>query len=75
MQFAWLDLFGGKWILLDGNFKYPARSWSDENAALAQLKEEGWIISRSFRKRLSKHISMDNSRQKSRGYAMMRTIH
>lgn len=75
MQFAWLDLFGGKWILLDGNFKYPARTWQDENAALSQLKEEGWVISRTFRKRLSKNKSMANLRGKSHGYAMMRTVH
>jgi hypothetical protein len=70
MQFAWLDLFGGRWLLLDGNLKYPARSWANEEAALAELKEEGWTISAPRRKRLRK-----NSNRRRYGYAMMRTIH
>jgi len=71
MQFAWLDLFGGRWLLLDGNLKYPARSWLDEEVALTQLKEEGWTISGPHRERLSRQ----KSRRRSYGYAMKRTVH
>jgi hypothetical protein len=70
-QFAWLDLFGGKWLFLNGNLKYPARSWTDENVALAELQEEGWLIVGQRRRRRS----MNNPRQRSYGYAMTRTIH
>jgi len=70
-QFAWLDLFGGRWLLLDANRKYPARIWANEEVALAELREEGWKITGPHRTGLS----MTNPRQKSRGYAMMRTIH
>lgn len=66
MQFAWLDLFGGRWLLLDGNLKYPARSWSNEEAALAQLREEGWTV---------KPVRRRRSQKKSCGYAAMRTVH
>lgn len=67
MQFAWLDLFGGRWLLLDANLKYPARSWVDKAVALAELQEEGWKI-KPVRKRR-------NARQETVGYAMMRTVH
>lgn len=70
MQFAWLDRFGEKWLLLDGNVKYPARCWANRNLALAELKEEGWTI-----KPLRKPISRGNPRKRIQGYAMVRTIH
>jgi hypothetical protein len=70
-QFAWLELFGGNWLLLNDNSKYPARSWVDKYAALAELEEEGWTIAGPFRKRLS----MTKPRHRSCGYAMMRTVH
>jgi len=67
MQFAWLDHYGERWLLLNGNLRYPARSWTDKNAALAELRQEGWTM-----KPLVKRRSL-----KSRifGYAMMRTVH
>lgn len=65
MEFAWLDLFEDKWLLLNGNHKCAARSWRDEKAALEQLKEEGWRITRLSRK----------SRYGNQAYAVMRTIH
>ncbi len=71
MEFAWLDVFGGRWLLLNENLKYPARSWADENAALAELIEEGWTITGPHRKRLS----LIKPKQRGRGYAIMRTIH
>jgi hypothetical protein len=71
MEFAWLDLFGRKWFLLNGNFNYTARSWTDEEVALAQLREEGWTIAGPHRKRLS----MMKPQDRNRGYAMMRTVH
>jgi hypothetical protein len=73
-QFAWLDLFGGRWLLLNGSHKYPARSWDDEEMALADLIDEGWTIIESSPKRRSRRLS-SKSRRRSRGYAMTRTIH
>jgi hypothetical protein len=70
MQFAWLDLFGGRWLLLDANFKYPARSWVNKDVAIAELEKEGWTI-----KPVRKRRSLVNARQKTVGYAMMRTVH
>jgi hypothetical protein len=71
MEFAWLDHFGGRWVLLNGDLQYPARSWTNEEAALAQLQEEGWTIEGPHRKR----TSMTKPHRKSRGYAMTRTVH
>lgn len=65
MEFAWLDLFEGKWLLLNGKYKYPARSWTDEKAALEQLKQEGWTITRLSRR----------SRYRNQAYAVVRTVH
>ena len=70
-QFAWLDLFAGRWLLLNGDLKYPARSWANEKAALADLREEGWTITGPHRKRPLKN----NSRSRSYGYAMKRILH
>ncbi len=69
-QFAWLDRFGEKWLLLDGNVKYPARSWATRKMALAELKEEGWTI-----QPLMKPVPRGMRRRSARGYAMVRTIH
>ena len=71
MQFAWLDVFGGRWLLLDSNLKYPARSWADEGVALAELREEGWTI-KPHLKRFPKRM---RSSRRSYGYAMMRAVH
>ncbi len=71
MQFAWLDLFGGRWLLLNGNLKYPARSWKDEKTALEELREEGWTITGPQRK----YFRGKKSSRKNYGYAMMRTVH
>ncbi len=67
MQFAWLDLLGGRWLLLNGNLQCPARSWSDVEVALSELKEEGWKIAGPRRRRSRK--------SEQRGYAMVRTVH
>jgi hypothetical protein len=71
MQFGWLDLFGERWLLLTGNFKYPVRSWVDKKAALAELREEGWTIAgHPSKRRFSKDLA-----QGTPGYVMVRTIH
>ena len=69
-QFAWLELVEDTWLLLNNNFKYPARTWMDRNVALAELREEGWTV-KPHRKRRA----VTDPKQKIRGYAMMRTIH
>jgi hypothetical protein len=68
MQFAWLDLLGGRWLFLNGNLKYPARSWADVDAALSELEEEGWKVAGRVRKRRSRRTGQG-------GYAMVRTVH
>jgi hypothetical protein len=40
-QHAWLDLYGGMWLLLTGNPQEPAQSWVDKDTALADPQEEG----------------------------------
>jgi hypothetical protein len=71
MQYGWLDLFGERWLLLTGNLKYPARSWVDQKAALAELREEGWTIAdHPSRRRFTEY-----SARRSRGYVMVRTLH
>jgi hypothetical protein len=69
-QFAWLERFEGTWLLLNHNEKYPARTWMDKNAAIAELSEEGWTI-----KPLRKRALLKDSGKKICGYAMMRKIH
>jgi hypothetical protein len=71
-QYAWLDFYEGRWLLLAGNLRDPVRSWVDKDVALAQLKEEGWKITGPHPKRLS---VKQNSRQRIYGYAMMRIVH
>jgi hypothetical protein len=70
-QFAWLDFFEGRWLLLNGNIRYPARSWSNEDTALAVLRDEGWTIAGPLGKRAPKK----RSKRTSYGYALMRTVH
>jgi len=71
MQYGWLDLFGGRWLLLTGNLNLPARSWMDKKIALAELTEEGWTIAGPPPKRRS----AKNLGQRTYGYVMTRTIH
>jgi len=68
MQYGWLDLLGGRWLLLTGNLNVPARSWTDKEIALAQLTEEGWTIAATHPKRRF-------TRHRTFGYVMRRTIH
>lgn len=67
MQFAWLDHYGEKWLLLNKFSKYPVRSWTDIKAALAELRGEGWTMKPLVRRQAH--------RLRIFGYAMMRTVH
>ena len=71
-QLAWLDFYGWMWLLLNGNPKEPVRSWVFKDAAIAQLREEGWKISGPHPKRL---LMKRDSRQRIYGYAMARIVH
>jgi hypothetical protein len=71
-EYAWLDLYGGIWLLLTGKTDEKARKWVDKNVALAELREEGWTITGPHPKRLS--IKQD-PRKRIYGYAMTRTVH
>jgi hypothetical protein len=44
VQFAWLEHSEGFWRLSSEKAEETIRQWANENAALHELTEEGWII-------------------------------
>ena len=70
-QYAWLDLHGGVWLLVTANPNEPSRRRTDEDAALAELKEEGWTITGPHPKRL---LIKQHPRQRLCGYELTRTV-
>lgn len=70
MQSGWLNLLGGRWLLLTGNSQYPVRTWSSRDAALEELEREGWTIAGPRRRHASNLKGI-----KAYGYVMTRTIH
>jgi hypothetical protein len=74
-QFAWLEFNDGRWHLLADVREKPSpenRKWSDGDAALAELNDEGWIVSGSYPNELSDRLGLGN---KFHGYGLMRTVH
>jgi len=48
-QFAGLEYDGRGWVLLtDLDDDAPARRWTNRDAALQELAEEGWSIAESY---------------------------
>ncbi len=71
-QYAWLDLYGGMWLLLTGKPNEPVRRWADKDSALAELREEGWTITGPPPKRF---LIKQDPRQRIYGYGLTRTVH
>jgi hypothetical protein len=74
-QYAWLEFSEGRWYLLADVREKPSpesRNWPDTDSALAELNEEGWIISGYYPNELSERLNLGNTYQ---GYGLMRTIH
>jgi hypothetical protein len=65
-QYAWLDFYGGIWHLITDKPKERVRKWVNREAALAELREEGWTIEGPHPKR---------PRGRFYGYGLMRTVH
>lgn len=57
--------------LLTGDLRDPVRSWVDEEIALARMKEEVWTLTGPH----PRWLPLIKSRQRGRGYAMMRVVH
>jgi len=46
-RYAWLEHEGGAWHFLTNLFENPCKSmrnWTDENCALQELGNEGWVV-------------------------------
>lgn len=46
-KYAWLEYEGGVWHFLTDLFEDPGKSmrrWTDEQCALQELENEGWIV-------------------------------
>ena len=46
-RYAWLEHEGDSWHFLTNLFADPCKSrrrWSDENCALQELENEGWVV-------------------------------
>lgn len=74
-QYAWLELNGGMWHLLTGIRAKPndiSRTWADKNAALEELRQEGWTVSGPYPNQLSRKLNIS---PKFHGYGLIRTVH
>jgi hypothetical protein len=74
-QYAWLELDKGMWCLLTDIKNDPnesMRRWADKNAAIAELKDEGWTITGPYTKRCG---GKQHPERRFHGYGLMRTIH
>jgi hypothetical protein len=72
MLYGWLDYVEGIWSLVTNIPNYMAREWTDENIALDELEEEGWIINGPYGKLRWKS---ENNDLQLYGYALSRTLH
>ena len=71
-QIAWLDFYGGRWHLLTRTNQKDHRKWTSQEAALSDLKAEGWIIDgQSETPPRARH----DPRRHSYGYELRRTVH
>jgi hypothetical protein len=74
-QLAWLEFNDGRWHLIADVRADPSpenRIWSNEDGALAELKEEGWIVSGCYPNELSDKLGLGD---KFHGYGLMRTVY
>jgi len=70
-RYAWLESEGGFWHFLTNLFEDPSKSrrrWSDENCALQELENEGWVVVYPY----NEHITVDRkSSEQACGYGLM----
>ena len=70
-RYAWLEHEGGSWHFLTNLFADPCksrRSWSNENSALQELEDEGWVVVYPY----NEHIKSDRkASEKACGYGLM----
>jgi hypothetical protein len=74
-QYPWLEFNEGRWRLISDVRVMPTpenRKWSDKDAVLAELYEEGWVITGPYPNEFSDKLGLEN---KFHGYELMRTIH
>ena len=75
VQWAWLELHEGTWHLLTGVKQHcveASQKWADEDAALADLLEDGWKIAGVYPNELSDKLKLGRNPQ---GYSLIRTVH
>lgn len=73
-QYAWLELHKGMWHLLTdikSESVSASRKWTDRDAAILELKEEGWTISGQYPNQLSDRLNLGDKYQ---GYALLRIL-
>jgi hypothetical protein len=66
VQYAWLEQNEGFWRFFIDNTKQEVRRWEDEDIALKELLNEGWIITGPY---TAEHDLC------ARGYGLNRNIH
>ena len=70
-QYAWLELDGGVWHLVEDLCADPnesTRRWSDGECALSDLMEEGWAVVRPY----SAKNQMQENKNAISGYGLVR---
>ena len=70
-KYAWLEHDGGMWHLLTSLFGDPAdseRKWDDEQNALRELEDEGWVVVYPYDEKLP---SQKTSGGRTCGYGLM----
>lgn len=74
-QYAWLELYRGKWYLVTGVKDEPVqagRNWIDKEKAFAELSDEGWKITGPYPNGISIKLDL---RKQFYGYSLIRTVH
>jgi hypothetical protein len=61
VQYAWLDSSLGVWHLVTEEDNVPVRYWRDKRTALAELAEEGWILTGPLPRRYRRRWVMDRT--------------
>ena len=70
-KYAWLEHEGGLWHFLTNLFEDPcksARRWTDEQSALQELENEGWVVVYPYNEHLAVTRRSDD---RACGYGLM----
>ena len=61
LQSGWLDYaYGFSHLVLEDD-DYPVRYWSDKEAALTELEEEGWLLAGALPRRYRRRWAFDRT--------------